>query len=61
MVAVGGGAQYFKVKERMSRYVSAFKLTTRRFKFANFRRYTGRQCGARGFLGFDNELCIVVK
>ena len=58
MVAVGGGAQYFKVKQRMRRDVGAFKLTTRRFKFDNFRRYPGRQCGARGFIGFDNEWCI---
>ena len=42
MVAVGGGAQYFKVKERMRRDVGAFMLTTRRFKFDNFRRYPGR-------------------
>ena len=52
MVAVGGGARYFKVKERMRRYVGAFKSTTRRFKFDNFRRYPGRQCDARGFIGF---------
>ena len=38
MVAVGGGAQYFKVKERMRRDIGAFKSTTRRFKFDNFRR-----------------------
>ena len=31
MVAVGGGAQYFKVKERMRRDVGAFKSMTRRF------------------------------
>ena len=52
MVAVGGVTQYFKVKERMRRDVVAFKSTTRRFKFDNFGRYPGRQCGARGFIGF---------
>ena len=31
MVAVSGGAQYFKVKERMRRDVGAFTSTTRRF------------------------------
>ena len=41
MVAVGGGAQFFEVKERMRRDVGAFKSTTRRFKFTNFRRYPG--------------------
>lgn len=61
MVAVGGGAQYFKVKERMRRDVGAFKSTTRRFKFDNFRRYPGRQCGARGFIGFGNEWCMAIK
>ena len=61
MVAVGGGAQYFKVKEIMRRDVGAFKLTTRRFKFDNLRRYLGRQYGARGFIGFDNEWCIAIK
>ena len=55
MVAVGGGAQYFKVKERMRRDVSAFKSTTRRFKFDNFIRYLGRQCCAKEFIGFGNE------
>ena len=35
MVAVGGGAQYFEVKERMRRDVSAFKSTMRRFKLDN--------------------------
>ena len=61
MVAVGGGTQYFKVKERMRRDVGAFKSTTRRFKFDNFRRNPGRQCGARGFIGFDNECCMEIK
>ena len=61
MVAVGGGVQYFKVKERMRRDVSAFKLTTRIFKFDNFRRYPGRQCGTRGFIGFGNEWCMAIK
>ena len=60
MVAVGGGAQYFKVKERMTRDVGAFKSTTRRFKFDNFRHYPGRQC-ARGFIGFGNEGCMAIK
>ena len=61
MVSVGGGAQYFNVKKRMRRDVDAFKSTTIRFKFDNFRRYPGRQCGARGFIGFGNELCIATK
>ena len=61
MVAVGGGAQYFKVKERMRRDVGAFKSTTRRFKFDNFRRYPGKHCGARGFIGFGNEWCMAIK
>ena len=61
MVAVGGGAQYFKIEERMRRDVGAFKSTTRRFKFNNFRRYPGRQCGARGFVGFSNEWCMAIK
>ena len=61
MIAVGGGAQYFKVKERMRRDVGAFKSTTRRFKFDNFRRYPGRQCDARGFIGFGNEWYIAIK
>ena len=55
MVAFGGGAQYFKDKERMRRDVGSFKSTTRSFKFDNFRGYPGRQCGARGFIGFGNE------
>ena len=54
MVAVGGGGQYFKIKERMRREVDAFKSTSRRFQFDNFRRYRGRQFGARGFIGFGN-------
>ena len=41
MLAVCGGAQYFKVQERMRRDIGAFKSTTRRFKFYNFRRYPG--------------------
>ena len=61
MVAVGDDAQYFKVKEIMRRNVDAFKSTTRRFKFDNFRRYPGRQCDARGFIGFGNELCMAIK
>ena len=55
MEAVGGGAQYFKVKERMRRDVGAFNLTTRRFKFDNFRYNVRRQCGPSGFIGFGNE------
>ena len=55
MVAVGGGAQYFKVKERMRIDVGEFQLTTRRFKFDNFRHYPGRKCRVRGFIGFGNE------
>ena len=61
MAAVGVGARYFKVKVRMRRDVGAFKSTTRRFQFDNFRRYPGRQCGARGFTGFGNEWCMVIK
>ena len=61
MVAVGGGAQYFKVNERMRRDVGAFKSTMRRFKFDNLRHYPGRQCGARGFIGFCNELSMAIK
>ena len=59
VVAVGGGPLYFKVKERMRRDVGAFKSTTSRFKFDNFRRYPGRQCG--GFIGFGNEWCMAIK
>ena len=33
--------QHSKVKKRMRRDISKFKLTTRRFKFDNFRRYPG--------------------
>ena len=61
MVAGGDSAQYFKVKEKMRRDVGAFKSTTRIFKFDNFRRYPGRQCGARGFIGFGNEWCMAIK
>ena len=61
MVAVGGGAQYFKVKDRMRTGVGAFKSTTRRFKFDNFRCYPRRQRVARGFIGFGNEWSIAIK
>ena len=61
MVSVGGGAQYFKVKERMRRDLGALKSTTKRLNFDNFRCYPGRQCGARGFIGFGNEWCIAIK
>ena len=61
MVAVDGGAQYFKVKERMRRDVVAFKSITRSFKFDNFSGYPGRQCGARGFIGIGNEWCMAIK
>ena len=61
MVAVGGTAQYFIVKERMRRDVGAFKSTTRIYQFDNFRRYPGRQCGAKGFIGFGNEWCMAIN
>ena len=61
MVVVGGGAQYFKVKERMRRDVGPLKSTTRIFMFDNFRLYPGRQCGARGFIGFGNDWCMAIE
>ena len=40
----------------MRRDVGAFKSTTRKIKFDNFRRYPGKQCGARGFIGFGDQV-----
>ena len=53
MIAVGGGAQYFSQggNEKRCRCVQVDDEKM----FDNFRRYPGRQCGARGFIRLSNE------